>query len=68
MVLSEDGGSPPGKNQKTFDFSAAPTYPAMAWMSALAQTQKSFGSFLQKRTFFNIPCLSVYVLLKRYTR
>jgi hypothetical protein len=32
--------------------SAAPMSPAMAWISTLAQTQKSFGSFLQKRTRF----------------
>jgi hypothetical protein len=40
------------KNQKTLIFSAAPNAPAMAWICPLAQTQKSFGSFLQKRTFF----------------
>jgi hypothetical protein len=34
------------KKQKTFMFSAASTYPAMAWIFTLAQTQKSFGSFL----------------------
>jgi hypothetical protein len=45
------------KNQKTFTFSAAPTSSAMAWISTLAQTQKSFGSFLQKRTFFLISCV-----------
>jgi hypothetical protein len=29
--------------------------PAMAWILRPAQKQKSFGSFLQKRTF--LPCL-----------
>jgi hypothetical protein len=38
------------KNQKTFMSSAAPTSPAMAWICSLAPNQKSFGSFLQKRT------------------
>jgi hypothetical protein len=45
MFFSEE------KNQKTFMFSAASTYPAMAWICTRAQTQESFGSFLQKRTF-----------------
>jgi hypothetical protein len=40
------------KNQKTFIFSATSFYPAMAGMQTLAQNQKSFGSFLQKRTRF----------------
>jgi hypothetical protein len=51
MFFSEE------KNQKTLMFSAASTYPAMAGMHPLAQTQKSFAScragfrLLQKRTF-----------------
>jgi hypothetical protein len=40
------------KNQETFSISAASTYPAMAGMHPPAQNQKSFGSFLQKRTCF----------------
>ncbi len=28
---------PPRKNQETLTFSAAPTYPAMAWICTLAQ-------------------------------
>jgi hypothetical protein len=39
-------------------FSAAPLSPAMAWIYTLAQRQKSFGSFLQKRTLFNLPAFS----------
>jgi hypothetical protein len=46
MFFSEE------KNQKTFNFSAASTCPGKSRLCALAQTQKSFGSFLQKRTFF----------------
>ncbi len=46
MFFSEE------KNQKTFMSPLVPTYPAMAGMHTLAQTQKSFGSFLQKRTSF----------------
>jgi hypothetical protein len=38
------------KKQKTFTFSAASTYPAMAWICPRAPNEKSFGSFLQKRT------------------
>jgi hypothetical protein len=37
------------KNQKTFTFSATPKVPAMAGKPTLAQKQKSFASFLQKR-------------------
>jgi hypothetical protein len=44
MFFSEE------KNQKTFMSPLVPTYPAMAGMHTLVQTQKSFGSFLQKRT------------------
>jgi hypothetical protein len=44
MFFSEE------KNQKTFISPPLPTYPAMAGMHPPAQTQKSFGSFLQKRT------------------
>jgi hypothetical protein len=49
MFFSEE------KNQKTFMFSAASTYPAMAWICKVAQSQKSFGSFLQKRTPLTLP-------------
>jgi hypothetical protein len=38
------------KNQKTFNSPPLPSSPAMAWICTLAQKQKSFGSFLQKRT------------------
>jgi hypothetical protein len=38
------------KNQKTFTIPPLPPSPAMAGICTLAQTQKSFGSFLQKRT------------------
>jgi uncharacterized membrane protein (UPF0127 family) len=51
MFFSEE------KNQKTFIFSAGPTHPAKSRKSTHAQTQKSFGSFLQKRTFFLLACL-----------
>jgi hypothetical protein len=48
MFFSEE------KNQKTFIFSATSCYPAMAGNFTLAQNQKSFGSFLQKRTRFTL--------------
>jgi hypothetical protein len=38
------------KNQKTFGLPPPPTWPAMAGIFPWAPTQKSFGSFLQKRT------------------
>jgi hypothetical protein len=38
------------KEAKDLYLSPAPRYPAMAWIYEPAQTQKSFGSFLQKRT------------------
>jgi hypothetical protein len=40
------------KNQETFNSSVLTSAPAMASIWPLAQEQKSFGSFLQKRTFF----------------
>jgi hypothetical protein len=40
------------KTQKTFISPPLPSYPAMAGRHTLVQTQKSFGSFLQKRTIF----------------
>jgi hypothetical protein len=40
------------KNQKTFTSALVRNYPAMAGIHPLAEKQKSFGSFLQKRTFF----------------
>jgi hypothetical protein len=40
------------KNQKTFTSALARPYPAMAGIYTLAEKQKSFGSFLQKRTVF----------------
>jgi hypothetical protein len=49
MFFSEE------KNQKTFNSPPLPLYPAMAGIYPLAQSQKSFGSFLQKRTV--LPCL-----------
>jgi hypothetical protein len=47
MFFSEE------KNQKTFAFSGASIYSARARICTLAQRQKSFGSFLQKRTLFH---------------
>jgi hypothetical protein len=51
------------KKQKTFNLSAAPTFPAMAGKHPPAPSQKSFASFLQKRrllpfpvTFWTPPC------------
>jgi hypothetical protein len=38
------------KNQKTFAFDAIPVVSAMTSTLPQAQSQKSFGSFLQKRT------------------
>jgi hypothetical protein len=52
MFFSEEGGSPPGKNQKTFMSAPVHPYPAKSRIPPLAQNQKSFGSFLQKRTPF----------------
>jgi uncharacterized membrane protein (UPF0127 family) len=46
MFFSEE------KNQKTLNSPLPPPSPAKSRMFKLAQTQKSFGSFLQKRTFF----------------
>jgi hypothetical protein len=46
MFFSEE------KNQKTFNSSALPNSPAMSRISPRDQKQKSFGSFLQKRTSF----------------
>jgi hypothetical protein len=40
------------KRSKRLLFSAAPDDPAMAWIYPRAPKQKSFGSFLQKRTSF----------------
>jgi hypothetical protein len=37
MFFSEEGGSPPGKNQKTFTICAASACPAMAGKYSLAQ-------------------------------
>jgi hypothetical protein len=45
MFFSEE------KNQKTFMSRALPNFPAMAWIFPQAPKQKSFGSFLQKRTY-----------------
>jgi hypothetical protein len=47
MFFSEE------KNQKTSISPPLPRYQAMAGMHPLAQNQKSFGSFLQKRTPFS---------------
>jgi hypothetical protein len=46
MFFSEE------KNQKTFSLAATSSYPAMAGICTPARKQKSFGSFLQKRTTF----------------
>jgi uncharacterized membrane protein (UPF0127 family) len=46
MFLSEE------KNQKKFHSALIPPHPAMAGIHTLAESQKSFGSFLQKRTVF----------------
>jgi hypothetical protein len=43
------------KNQKTFVFNAIPNVPRMASIFPQAHEQKSFGSFLQKRTCFLKP-------------
>jgi hypothetical protein len=54
MFFSEEGGSPPGENQKTFTIALARTYgtwPAKSRIVEPAQNQKSFGSFIQKGTF-----------------
>jgi hypothetical protein len=40
------------KNQKTFAFDAIPDLSGLARNDVQAQGKKSFGSFLQKRTFF----------------
>jgi hypothetical protein len=45
------------KNQKTFALDAIPDLPAMVRTYVQAQGQKSFGSFLQKRTFFLLNAL-----------
>jgi hypothetical protein len=50
MFFSEE------KNQKTFAFDAGPTYFDKVPIFAQAQGEKSFGSFLQKRTCF-LLCL-----------
>jgi hypothetical protein len=46
MFFSEE------KNQKTFIPQPVPIYPPKSRIYTPAQTQKSFGSFLQKRTRF----------------
>jgi hypothetical protein len=38
------------KKQKTFMFWGCGSIPAMAWNVGAAEKQKSFGTFLQKRT------------------
>jgi len=53
MFFSEE------KNQKTFIPPPLPTFPAMASMFTQAQKEKSFGSFLQKRTAFLLFCAVV---------
>jgi hypothetical protein len=54
MFFSEE------KNQKTFTSALVQTYgtwPAKSRMFVQARNQKSFGSFLQKRTYF-LPAFS----------
>jgi hypothetical protein len=46
------------KNQKTFALDAIPNVSTMASTLPRAQEQKSFGSFLQKRTFFLLNALT----------
>jgi hypothetical protein len=47
------------KKQKTFIFGARGKIPAMASIVGAAEKQKSFGSFLQKRTSCLKPGLGV---------
>jgi inosine-uridine nucleoside N-ribohydrolase len=61
MVFSEE------KNQKTFISSVASLLPAMAWMSEQAEKQKSFGSFLQKRTFLLLSIPASFISKARKT-
>jgi hypothetical protein len=53
MFFSEE------KNQKTFISWCCFLLRIAAFIGLLAQKQKSFGSFLQKRTFL-LPCLSLF--------
>jgi hypothetical protein len=46
MLFSEEN------YQNTLNSAPLPRSPTIACRLTLAQTQKSFGSFLQKRTFF----------------
>jgi hypothetical protein len=50
MLCVEKRGGPPAEKHETFESPPLPRWPAMASKLALAQEQKFFGSFFQKRT------------------